>query len=281
MGDGYLMDVWKVFYDINETNKMKVEITVEADDESYEPTLAAITNLTEELGVPTSISKHLKFDDLGLALMSNGHFQCLACSRTYASKPGAVRHYKNMHPNPNQFLPTVQCPRCNDEMSKSDLNRHMEAKHGVENFDQMLKRSFKPPISTENLAKKLPNKKIKRDPIRRDLIKREPIRRDLIKRELFKKDPIKKDLSNLTQDVWQEDYNNNIVTIEENVQDSKTNIKNEFNIVKIEEDLQDSKTNIKYELDEKPGTFEGYHRTIFAPNIKSENFLIQEEIKID
>ena len=149
----------------------------------------------------------------------------------------------------------------------------------------MMKRSFKPPITPENLAKKVPKKKIKRDPIRRDLIKREPIRRDLIKRELFKRDPIKRDLSNLTQDVWQEDHNNNsIVTIEDNedtVQDSKTNIKNEFNIVKIEEDLEDSKTNIKYELDEKPGTFEGYHRTIFAPDIKSENFLIQEEIKID
>ena len=165
-------------------------------------------------------------------------------------------------------------------------------KHGVENFDEMMKRSFKPPISTENLAwKKLPKKKIKRDPIRRDLIKREPIRRDLIKRELFKRDPIKRDLSNLTQDVWQEDHNNNnIVTIEDNVQDSKTNIKNEFNIVKIEENIEDSKTNIvkieenvedskiniKYELDEKPGTFEEYHRTIFAPNIKSENFLIHK-----
>jgi len=256
---------------------MKVEITVEADDISYEPTLAAITNLTEELGVPTSISKHLKFDDLGLALMDNGQFQCLACSRTFKSKTSANRHYKNMHAYQNQSQ-LVQCPRCNDEMSKSDLNSHMEAKHGVENFDQMMKRSFKPPISTENVAKKLRKLKIKRDPIRR-----EPIRRDLIKRELFKRDPIKRDLSNLTQDIWQEDYNNNnIVKIEENIEDSKTNI------VKIEENVEDSKTNIKYELDEKPGTFEEYkyrkeeyHRTIFAPNIKSENFLIQDEIKID
>ena len=154
-------------------------------------------------------------------------------------------------------------------MFKSDLNSHMEAKHGVENFDQMMKRSFKPPITPENLAKKLPlKKKIKRDPIRRDLIKREPIRRDLIKRELFKRDPTERDLSNLTQDIWQEDYNNNnIVTIDDDVQDSKMNIKNEFNIVKIEEDLEDSKTNIKYELEE-------YHRTIFAPDIKSENPLI-------
>ena len=164
---------------------------------------------------------------------------------------------------------------------RNDLEQNPYFKHGVENFDQMMKRSFKPPITPENLAKKLPKKKIKRDPIRRDLIKREPIRRDLIKRELFKREPINRDLSNLTQDIWQGDYNNNIVTIEDDVQDSKTNIKNEFNIVKIEEDLEDSKTNIKYELDEKPGTFEGYHRTIFAPNIKSENFLIQEEIKID
>jgi uncharacterized C2H2 Zn-finger protein len=257
------MEVWKLFYDINETSNMKVEITVEADDVSYEPTLAAITNLTEELGVPTSISKHLKFDDLGLASMDNGEFQCLACSKTFKFKASANRHYKNMHAYQNQSQ-LVQCPRCNDEMFKSDLNSHMETKHGVENFDQMMKRSFKPPITPENLAKKVPKKKIKRD----------PIRRDLIKRELFKRDPIKRDLSNLTQDVWQEDYNNNIVTIEDNEQNSKTNIKNEFNIVKIEENLEDSKTNIKYELDEKPGTFEGYHRTIFAPDIKSENVLI-------
>merc|ERR1712166_633092 len=98
------------------------------------------------------------------------------------------------------------------------LNSHMEAKHGVENFDQMLKRSFKPDISPENMARKMPKKKIKRDPIKRDL-------------------------SNLTQDVWQEDYNNNIIEIEENVEDSKTNIE----IVKIEDNVEDSKKNIKYE----------------------------------
>ena len=125
------MEVWKLFYDINEahyeTSKMKVEITVEADDVSYEPTLAAITNLTEELGVPTSISKHLKFDDLGLASMDNGEFQCLACSRTFKFKASANRHYKNMHAYQNQSQ-LVQCPRCNDEMFKSDLNSHMEAK---------------------------------------------------------------------------------------------------------------------------------------------------------
>ena len=140
----------------------------------------------------------------------------------------------------------------------------------------MMKRSFKPPITPENLAKKVLKKNIKRDPIRRDLIKREPIRRDLIKRELFKREPINRDLSNMTQDIWQGDYNNNIVTIEDDVQDSKTNIKSEFNIVKIEENLEDSKTNIKYELDEKPRPFEEYHRTIFAPDIKSENFLIHQ-----
>ena len=106
---------------------MKVEITVESDDISYEPTLAAITNLTEELGVPTSISKHLKFDDLGLAVMENGQFQCLACSKTFKFKTSANRHYKNMHEYQNQSL-LVQCPRCNDEMSKSSLNSHMEAK---------------------------------------------------------------------------------------------------------------------------------------------------------
>ena len=88
----------------------------------------------------------------------------------------------------------------------------------------------------------------------------------------MKKDPIKRDLSNLTQDIWQEDYHNRMVKIEEDYNN---------NVVKIEDNVEDSKTNIKYELDEKPGTFEGYHRTIFAPNIKSENFLTPDEIEID
>ena len=54
----------------------------------------------------------------------------------------------NMHAYQNQSE-WIQCPRCNDEMSKSDLNSHMGAKHEVENFDQMLKRSFKPFTSTK------------------------------------------------------------------------------------------------------------------------------------
>ena len=47
-----------------------------------------MTIVKSQLAVPTSISKHLKYDDLGFALMENGHFQCLACSRTYISKSG-------------------------------------------------------------------------------------------------------------------------------------------------------------------------------------------------
>ena len=114
------LEVWKIIYDITETNKMKIEITIEADDVSHEPALAAITSLTDELGVPTSITKQLKFEDLGLAPMENGHFQCLACSKAFSIKSNAVRHYKSMHVNQNQSgpRPTVQCPRCNDEILK-------------------------------------------------------------------------------------------------------------------------------------------------------------------
>ena len=38
----------------------------------------------------------------------------------------------------------VQCPRCSEEMAKSSLNSHMDQKHQLKNFNQLLKRSYLP-----------------------------------------------------------------------------------------------------------------------------------------
>merc|ERR1719431_2327869 len=41
----------------------------------------------------------------------------------------------------------MECPRCNEEVSKSNFNIHMDQKHDVKNFGQKLKRSFQPGTS--------------------------------------------------------------------------------------------------------------------------------------
>ena len=60
-------------------------------------------------------------------------------------KGNSVVHFKKFHTN--QADPITQCPRCNEEVSKSKLNMHMEKKHGIKKFDQALKRSFLPDSS--------------------------------------------------------------------------------------------------------------------------------------
>ena len=85
---------------------MEVEITLKID-ESY---AEAIQQFAENHGgQEIIISKTLKFEDLGLAPIEEGKYQCLACSKTYPSKSNAVRHYKNTHIS--RVEPTTQCPR--------------------------------------------------------------------------------------------------------------------------------------------------------------------------
>ena len=56
----------------------------------------------------------------------------------------------------NQLERKIQCPRCNEEVPKSSMNSHMDQKHGVKNFNQILKRSFQPePDTSGNFAKKM------------------------------------------------------------------------------------------------------------------------------
>ena len=85
---------------------MEVEITLKID-ESY---AEAIQQFAENHGgQEIIISKPLKFEDLGLAPIEEGKYQCLACSKTYPSKGNAARHYKNTHIS--RVEPTTQCPR--------------------------------------------------------------------------------------------------------------------------------------------------------------------------
>ena len=129
---------------------MEVEIYIKVDESK----VAAYQTLAEDLGDEISITKPLKFEDLGLSPMENGKFQCLACSKILSRKQTAVDHYKKQHTSStNQFEYKIQCPRCSQEIAKSALNSHMNQKHGIENFRQGFKRSFLPDAS-ENPAKK-------------------------------------------------------------------------------------------------------------------------------
>ena len=49
-----------------------------------------------------------------------------------------------------------QCPRCNAEVVKSNLNSHMEKADGLQKFNQLIERSLRPDMvssSTEKLDK--------------------------------------------------------------------------------------------------------------------------------
>merc|ERR1711971_302433 len=118
-----------------------VEITVNVE----ESRVADYQKYSMDFGVlQFSISKPLKFEDLGLAALDDGQFQCLVCSKTFKgkfSKGNSAAHFKKFHTD-RPLESSVQCPRCPEEMAKSSLNSHMEQKHQLKNFNQLLKRSF-------------------------------------------------------------------------------------------------------------------------------------------
>ena len=120
-----------------------VEITVKVE----ESRLADYQKYAEDFGVlELSISKPLKFEDLGLSAIENGDFQCLACSKTFkgkCAKGNSAVHFKKFHAD-RPVESKVQCPRCPEEMAKSSLNSHMDQKHQLKNFNQLLKRSYLP-----------------------------------------------------------------------------------------------------------------------------------------
>ena len=120
-----------------------VEITVNVE----ESRVADYQKYSMDFGVlQFSISKPLKFEELGLAAIDDGQYQCLACSKTFkgkCAKGNSAVHFKKFH----AYRPVeskVQCPRCPEEMAKSSLNSHMDQKHQLKNFNQLLKRSYLP-----------------------------------------------------------------------------------------------------------------------------------------
>jgi len=157
--------------------------SVEFTGKISEPDLESVEAFINGLGGQIFVERPLKFEDLGLAEIENDQFQCLACSRTFGAKRrwdarrNAVRHFKTLHleKNPHE-TPKIQCPRCSEEVPKSNMNAHMEQKHEVKKFDQLMKRSFQPgqpepgisgvpPKQTAKRAKKTINTELKADPL--------------------------------------------------------------------------------------------------------------------
>lgn len=95
-----------------------------------------------DLGGQISVQKQLKFEDLGLAEVEKGIFQCLVCSKVIKRKDNAVTHFKKLHTDQAEL--TCQCPRCDIEMPKSKLNQHMDQTHGIKMFNQLIKQNFQP-----------------------------------------------------------------------------------------------------------------------------------------
>ena len=118
-----------------------VEITVKVDESRLED----YQKVAEDFGVlELSISKPLKFEELGLAALDDGQYQCLACSKTFkgkCAKGNSAVHFKKFHAD-RPVESKVPCPRCPEDMAKSSLNSHMEQKHQLKNFNQLLKSSF-------------------------------------------------------------------------------------------------------------------------------------------
>lgn len=96
---------------------MDVEIFIKVDESKVE----AYQNLSEQLGDEISVTRPIKFEDLGLSPMENGKFQCLACSKILSRKQTATDHYKKLHiSKTNQTDYRIQCPRCSEDVSRLD-----------------------------------------------------------------------------------------------------------------------------------------------------------------
>merc|ERR1712228_433119 len=140
---------------------VKFDANFEISKSNEEAFTQALSSIVNEYGGQISIIKDPKFEDLGLVEIEKKKFQCLICSKIQNSKFNAVRHLKTVHLKENQLERKIQCPRCSEEVPKSGMNPHMDLKHGVKNFNQLLKRSFQPeaePDSSENSSNKKPKK---------------------------------------------------------------------------------------------------------------------------
>jgi len=115
---------------------------VEFNGQIKESRLDQLKTSLNNLGVQFTVQKQLTFEDLGLAEVQTGYFQCLVCSKVIKRKNNAVAHFKKLHTNQTEL--TCHCPRCEIEMPKSKLNQHMDQVHGIKIFNQLIQRSFTP-----------------------------------------------------------------------------------------------------------------------------------------
>jgi len=83
-----------------------------------------------------------------------------------------MAHFRKLHTEAKRIELKINCPRCGTEMSKSDLNPHMDKEHGLKNFNQLMKKSFIPSnpggVTSSNsgsVTKKTTKKKGKGDPL--------------------------------------------------------------------------------------------------------------------
>jgi len=109
--------------------------------------LESLDAFVEVHGGQIAVVRQIKFQDMDLAEVEGekDQFQCLQCYKVIKRKGNAVRHFKKLHyPEAKRIELKIQCPRCNIEMSKSDLNPHMDKEHGVKNFNQLMKKNFIP-----------------------------------------------------------------------------------------------------------------------------------------
>jgi len=136
--------------------------------------LESLEAFVEVHGGQISVVRQLKFQDMDLAEVEGqkDQFQCLRCYKVIKRKNHAMTHFRKFHTEAKRIELKIQCPRCNIEMSKSDLNPHMEKEHGLTNFNQLMKRSFIPSnpkgVTSSNpgsVTKKTVKKKGKGDPL--------------------------------------------------------------------------------------------------------------------
>jgi len=137
--------------------------------------MESLDAFVEVHGGQIAVVRHLKFQDMDLAEVEGqkDQFQCLQCYKVIKRKQNAVKHFRKCHyPEAKRIELKINCPRCGIEMSKSDLNPHMDKEHGLKNFNQLMKKNFIPSnpkgVTSSNpgsVTKKTIKKKGKGDPL--------------------------------------------------------------------------------------------------------------------
>jgi len=141
---------------------VKYDANIEINESGVEALNQALSTVVDEYGGSIFFQQDIKFEDLGLVEVEKQTYQCLVCSKIFGparcAKSNSSIHFKKMHMKENQLERKVECPRCPEEVPKSGLNPHMDQKHGIKNFKQLVKRSFQPEADA---SKNSANKKLK------------------------------------------------------------------------------------------------------------------------